>query len=164
MNKKATTKTPIPFNSSNNDEIVTNTNITNSSLTNNTIRNPQTLLNNNPISSIPNIPVKNNIPSVPITSIPSVPKVPPVMNVPKIPNAPKIPNIVPNFVEVSKLDNQALVNRGSLLDQIRNVKVSNLKKLNTEEKKPEPVLVKKKEIKSMTANPVIYKVTYSMTY
>ena len=150
MNKKATTST-LPINNSSNNNVDDNLNNNASrninSSNNNT--NQNTNNNNSQINVIQNKQI--NIPNVP-----SAPKISIIPSVPKIPAIPKVPQAkIPSFVESSKLDNKALEKRGSLLDQIRTENpMTRLKKLNPEDKKPETVLTKKKEVRSMTANPV----------
>ena len=114
--------------------------------------------NNSETNKLQSLPINRNIPNVPkIPNVPAIPKVPNVPSVPSIPVVPSVPSIlkIPNFVEPSKLDVQALENRGSLLEQIRTENpLARLKKISVEVKKEEPVMIKKKEVKSLAANPV----------
>ncbi len=126
----------------------------------NSINSSNNINSNNIVENkkIPSLPINRNVPSVPLVpNIPAIPKVPIIPSLPQVPKIPSVPtNIkIPNFIEPSKLDVQALENRGSLLDQIRSENpLARLKKINAETKKEEPVINKKKEVRSATANPV----------
>jgi hypothetical protein len=118
----------------------------------------QTVIQSNTSNNTNNINAKPYGPAIP--TVPSVPKVPVVPSVPSVPSIPKIPAApilkIPDFVEPKLLDTKALEKRGSLLEEIRTDNpLSRLKKI-TDVKKPELPVLKKKEIRSMTANPVIF--------